>query len=57
MFNTGDKIKRQHGNVVLEVKDKKRVDDQEFYSLSSEDDKFSGYVSVERIDANYKKVE
>ena len=57
MFNTGDKIKRQHGNVVLEVKDKKKVDDQEFYSLSSEDDKFSGYVSVERIDANYKKVE
>ena len=57
MFNTGDKIKRQHGNVVLEVKDKKRVDDQEFYSLSSEDDKFSGHVSVERIDANYKKVE
>ena len=57
MFNTGDKIKRQHGNVVLEVKDKKKVDDQEFYSLSSEDDKFSGYVSAERIDANYKKVE
>ena len=57
MFNTGDKIKRQHGNVVLEVKDKKRVDDQEFYSLSSKDDKFSGHVSVERIDANYKKVE
>ena len=57
MFNTGDKIKRQHGNVVLEVKDKKKVDDQEFYSLSSEDDKFSGHVSVKRIDANYKKVE
>ena len=56
MFNTGDKIKRQHGNVVLEVKDKKRVDDQEFYSLSSKDDKFSGHVSVEKIDENYKKV-
>lgn len=57
MFNTGDKIKRQHGNVVLEVKDKKKVDNQEFYSLSSKDDKFSGHVSVERIGANYKKVE
>lgn len=57
MFRTGDKIKKQHGNVVLEVKGKKTVDDEEFYSLSSEDEKLSGHVSVKRIDANYKKVE
>lgn len=57
MFSTGDEIKKQHGKVVLEVKGKKRVDDQDFYLLSSKDGKLSGHVSTERIDANYKKVE
>ena len=57
MFNTGDKIKRQDGNVVLEIKSKKIINDQEFYFLASKDDKLSGHVPVERIDANYTKVE